>query len=103
MKAHRVVRRCHIFRHSAHRWRRGCQHYAPAVFLPPGRFLVLISVRGWIDPTAIVRLEGLGKLKKKNALYPGLEPATFRLVALCLTTRTLSCGRGTKYTIRSIN
>jgi hypothetical protein len=45
----------------------------------PRRFLVLISVRGCVDPRTIVRLEGLGKLK--NSPLPGLEPASFWLVA----------------------
>jgi hypothetical protein len=32
--------------------------------LPPGRLLVHIFVVGTLDPKAIVRLEGLGDLKK---------------------------------------
>jgi hypothetical protein len=42
--------------------------------LPPGRFLVLISIRGWVDPKALLWLEGFGKLK--NPLKSGIEPMT---------------------------
>jgi hypothetical protein len=52
--------------------------------LPPGRFLVLISVRGRVDPRAIVWLEGLSQLENPMT-SSGIEPATFRLVAECLS------------------
>jgi hypothetical protein len=45
--------------------------------LPPGRLLVLISVKGRVDPRAIVRLGGLGKLK--SPMVSRIEAATFRL------------------------
>jgi hypothetical protein len=37
-------------------------------FLPPRRTLVVISVRRWVDPMYILRLEGLGKLKELNEI-----------------------------------
>jgi hypothetical protein len=37
-------------RQSAHRWRWGCQSYAPAALYPPGRFLALISIIGRVYP-----------------------------------------------------
>jgi hypothetical protein len=50
--------------------------------LPPGRFLELISARGWVDNRVWIQPEGLGQFKTQMTL--GFEPATFRLVTKCL-------------------
>jgi hypothetical protein len=59
--------------------RSGHKPNAPAVRpFPLGTFLERISVTGWVDPMAIVRLEGLGQLGNTRASR--IEPATLQLV-----------------------
>jgi hypothetical protein len=48
------------------------------LFRPQGRFLVVISVRGWVDPKGIKWLEGLGQLKNP-VTSPGIIPMIFWL------------------------
>jgi hypothetical protein len=46
--------------------------------LPTGRFLVLISVRGWVDPRAIAQVKGIGQLKNPiTSQESNLRPCGF--------------------------
>jgi hypothetical protein len=59
----------------------------------PRRFLVLISIRGWVDPKVIVRMEGLGKLKIPMTTL-GIEPVTFWFVTTMLPRDCNGCLTG---------
>jgi hypothetical protein len=52
--------------------------------LRPGRYLVLISVRGRVDPQGHSAAGMIRSIEKNPITSSGIEPATFRLVALCL-------------------
>jgi hypothetical protein len=58
-------------------------------FLPPGRLLVLISIRGWVNLRAIVWLEGLGKLKKSTS--SGTQTNKLPACSIAPQPITLSC------------
>jgi hypothetical protein len=65
-------------RQSAHRWREVVSSTRRPPVAPPGIFLVLISVRGWVDPKVTVRVEELGQFEIPMTSF-GIKPATFRL------------------------
>jgi hypothetical protein len=56
--------------------------------LPPGTFLVLISVRGWVDTRLIVWLEGLGQ-SKKSVTPSWVELATLTACSIVSQATTL--------------
>lgn len=50
--------------------------------LPRERFLLVFSIRSWVNQRAKIWLEGLRQLKNKTT-SSGMEPQTFSIVAQC--------------------
>jgi hypothetical protein len=60
------------------------QLYAPAPLYPQGNFLVLISVRSWVDPRTTESRQKESVTWKFSTTLPGIEPGACRLVVHCL-------------------
>jgi hypothetical protein len=85
----------HFLRQSAQTWW-NCLPYAPAALCPSGRFLVLISVRSCVNPRAIARLGGLGKLKRKPIYL--IESLTRYLPICSIVHQPTTIPKNTAYT-----
>jgi hypothetical protein len=55
-----------FYRQSTHRWRCGCQSLRAGLPSLPGGFRVLISVTGWVDPRATMRLGRIKSIEKSS-------------------------------------